>query len=236
MSRGLHDHRGIRQHRRPEGARAGEKRRRGRRPRGRASASTTSASTPTSRCASTSNSVSEGHDGLDPDLGPAGRAVHRARAGGDEQNLADGDRIKITQSAVVLEKLIGQFLYGKAAESREHCQMTQELAIKIRNGCSCKNRTASKTILRCAFSLSLASRPSRRAIAEDSRRTRWRAASPTKCSPSSAPTRTCSAGNRQKSRSSIEAKVLPHFDFARMTRLAVGRNWRAGHARAAAKR
>ncbi|HWA14314.1 MAG TPA: outer membrane lipid asymmetry maintenance protein MlaD [Burkholderiales bacterium] len=37
--------------------------------------------------------------------------------GGDEQNLADGDRIKITQSAIVLEKVIGQFLYGKAAEN-----------------------------------------------------------------------------------------------------------------------
>ena len=36
--------------------------------------------------------------------------------GGDEQNLKDGDRLKITQSAIVLEKVIGQFLYGKAAE------------------------------------------------------------------------------------------------------------------------
>ncbi|HEY5929283.1 MAG TPA: outer membrane lipid asymmetry maintenance protein MlaD, partial [Burkholderiales bacterium] len=32
-------------------------------------------------------------------------------------NLKDGDRIKITQSAIVLEKVIGQFLYGKAAEN-----------------------------------------------------------------------------------------------------------------------
>lgn len=37
-------------------------------------------------------------------------------AGGDTANLAPGDRIRLTQSAVVLEKLIGQFLYGKAAE------------------------------------------------------------------------------------------------------------------------
>jgi phospholipid/cholesterol/gamma-HCH transport system substrate-binding protein len=36
--------------------------------------------------------------------------------GGDEKLLKDGDRLKLTQSAVVLEKLIGQFLYGKAAE------------------------------------------------------------------------------------------------------------------------
>ena len=36
--------------------------------------------------------------------------------GGDTVNLGTGDKIKQTQSAVVLEKLIGQFLYSKAAE------------------------------------------------------------------------------------------------------------------------
>ncbi len=36
--------------------------------------------------------------------------------GGDEKNLAQGDVIKQTQSAVVLENLIGQFLYSKAAD------------------------------------------------------------------------------------------------------------------------
>jgi phospholipid/cholesterol/gamma-HCH transport system substrate-binding protein len=36
--------------------------------------------------------------------------------GGDDKTLAEGDTIKLTQSAVVLEKLIGQFLYSKAAE------------------------------------------------------------------------------------------------------------------------
>jgi phospholipid/cholesterol/gamma-HCH transport system substrate-binding protein len=39
--------------------------------------------------------------------------------GGDPANLSSGDRIKQTQSAVVLEKLIGQFLYSKAAEGGE---------------------------------------------------------------------------------------------------------------------
>jgi len=37
-------------------------------------------------------------------------------AGADEKNLAAGDTITNTQSAVVLENLIGQFLYNKAAE------------------------------------------------------------------------------------------------------------------------
>lgn len=36
--------------------------------------------------------------------------------GGDEQLLKDGDTMKMTQSAVVLEKVIGQFLYSKASE------------------------------------------------------------------------------------------------------------------------
>ena len=37
-------------------------------------------------------------------------------AGADEKNLADGDTLTATQSAVVLENLIGQFLYNKAAD------------------------------------------------------------------------------------------------------------------------
>jgi phospholipid/cholesterol/gamma-HCH transport system substrate-binding protein len=37
--------------------------------------------------------------------------------GADEKNLVAGDVIKQTQSAVVLENLIGQFLYNKAADS-----------------------------------------------------------------------------------------------------------------------
>ena len=37
--------------------------------------------------------------------------------GGDDQNLASGDNIAQTQSAVVLENLIGQFMTGKAAEA-----------------------------------------------------------------------------------------------------------------------
>jgi len=36
--------------------------------------------------------------------------------GGDSVNLKSGDTLKLTQSAVVLENLIGQFLYNKAAE------------------------------------------------------------------------------------------------------------------------
>ena len=40
-------------------------------------------------------------------------------AGGDEQNLAEGDRINRTQSATVLEDLINQFIYSKAAEGKE---------------------------------------------------------------------------------------------------------------------
>jgi phospholipid/cholesterol/gamma-HCH transport system substrate-binding protein len=39
--------------------------------------------------------------------------------GGDEKMLAAGDKIKKTQSAVVLEKLISQFLFNKASEGQE---------------------------------------------------------------------------------------------------------------------
>jgi len=38
--------------------------------------------------------------------------------GGDTISLAAGDRIKMTQSAIVLENLISQFLFSKAAEGK----------------------------------------------------------------------------------------------------------------------
>ena len=37
-------------------------------------------------------------------------------AGSDEKNLAAGDKVQQTQSAVVLENLISQFLYNKASD------------------------------------------------------------------------------------------------------------------------
>jgi len=40
-------------------------------------------------------------------------------AGAEEKNLQPGDTITATQSAVVLENLISQFLYSKAAEGSE---------------------------------------------------------------------------------------------------------------------
>ena len=39
--------------------------------------------------------------------------------GGDTVKLKDGDRVAKTQSAVVLEKLVSQFMFGKAAEGGE---------------------------------------------------------------------------------------------------------------------
>jgi phospholipid/cholesterol/gamma-HCH transport system substrate-binding protein len=38
-------------------------------------------------------------------------------AGGEDKNFAPGDTVTQTQSAVVLENLIGQFLFNKAAEA-----------------------------------------------------------------------------------------------------------------------
>lgn len=38
-------------------------------------------------------------------------------AGGDEKMLANGGKLTLTQGAVVLENLIGQFLYNKAGEA-----------------------------------------------------------------------------------------------------------------------
>jgi phospholipid/cholesterol/gamma-HCH transport system substrate-binding protein len=40
-------------------------------------------------------------------------------AGADARMLKDGERVRLTQSAVVLENLISQFLFNKAAEGGE---------------------------------------------------------------------------------------------------------------------
>ena len=49
--------------------------------------------------------------------GSLGEQYIGLEAGGDTANLVAGDRIKMTQSAVVLENLISQFLFSKAADS-----------------------------------------------------------------------------------------------------------------------
>jgi len=41
-------------------------------------------------------------------------------AGGDSKMLANGDRLRLTQSAVVLENLISQFMFNKAAEGKDN--------------------------------------------------------------------------------------------------------------------
>ena len=43
-------------------------------------------------------------------------------AGGEDKLLKNGDKIKLTQGAVVLEKLISQFLYSKASEGPDSKQ------------------------------------------------------------------------------------------------------------------
>ena len=40
-------------------------------------------------------------------------------AGGDEAALKDGDEIQLTQSALVLEQVIGQFLYSQASKGND---------------------------------------------------------------------------------------------------------------------
>ncbi len=40
-------------------------------------------------------------------------------AGGEEAYLKDGDSLMLTQSAMVLEQVIGQFIYGKAQEGKD---------------------------------------------------------------------------------------------------------------------
>src|SRR5690606_24600310 len=48
--------------------------------------------------------------------GLLGESYIGLEAGGDDATLAEGDRIQLAQSAVILERLIGQFLFSMAKE------------------------------------------------------------------------------------------------------------------------
>jgi phospholipid/cholesterol/gamma-HCH transport system substrate-binding protein len=51
-------------------------------------------------------------------------------AGGDGVMLKNGDRLRLTQSAVVLENLISQFLFNKAAETKPEAKPEAKDAAK----------------------------------------------------------------------------------------------------------
>jgi phospholipid/cholesterol/gamma-HCH transport system substrate-binding protein len=46
-------------------------------------------------------------------------------AGGDEAKLKNGDKITHTQDAIVLEKMISQFLFNKASENKDDASTTK---------------------------------------------------------------------------------------------------------------
>jgi phospholipid/cholesterol/gamma-HCH transport system substrate-binding protein len=51
-------------------------------------------------------------------------------AGGDEEDLKNGDKITQTQDAIVLEKMISQFLFNKASESKDEAKQPPAEAAK----------------------------------------------------------------------------------------------------------
>ena len=50
-------------------------------------------------------------------------------AGGDEDNLKNGDKITQTQDAIVLEKMISQFLFSKASETKSDSKEPEVKAV-----------------------------------------------------------------------------------------------------------
>lgn len=66
------------------------------------------------------------HDGFPEDTtasiytsGLLGEQYVALEPGGSLENLKDGDRVQLTQSALVMEQVIGQFLYNAAADGSE---------------------------------------------------------------------------------------------------------------------
>jgi phospholipid/cholesterol/gamma-HCH transport system substrate-binding protein len=51
-------------------------------------------------------------------------------AGGDEEDLKNGDKITQTQDAIVLEKMISQFLFNKASEGKDEAKQAPAEAAK----------------------------------------------------------------------------------------------------------
>lgn len=67
--------------------------------------------------------ISQGYDQFPTDTsariftaGLLGEQYVALEPGGADEVLKDGDRIQLTQSALVLEQIIGQFLFSKASE------------------------------------------------------------------------------------------------------------------------
>ena len=165
--------------------------------------------------------------GVDPHLRAARRAVHRAGGGRRHRQSEARRRIKLTQSAVVLEKIIGQFLYGKAAEGNTAkvapCGSSDLMSNKeqgdgddehVEDGrCPAVRGTCGACLRwRCGASCCAgAEAPDKlvKDVANDVLR-------------SLREDPELRAGSQTKMAELIEKKVAPHFDFERMTRLAVG--------------
>jgi phospholipid/cholesterol/gamma-HCH transport system substrate-binding protein len=54
-------------------------------------------------------------------------------AGGDEEMLKSGDKIAKTQDAVVLEKMISQFLFSKASETKSDAKDTSPSSVDVKS-------------------------------------------------------------------------------------------------------
>jgi phospholipid/cholesterol/gamma-HCH transport system substrate-binding protein len=68
--------------------------------------------------------IDANHDGFPQDTsasiytsGLLGEQYVALEPGGSLENLNDGDRVQLTQSALVMEQVIGQFLYNMAADN-----------------------------------------------------------------------------------------------------------------------
>jgi hypothetical protein len=61
---------------------------------------------------STRTSVSRRHDRVDHDVGLLGDRYVSLQLGGEEEVLKPGDKIAFTESAVVLERILGKLVYG----------------------------------------------------------------------------------------------------------------------------
>ena len=169
-------------------------------------------------------SVPQGHDR--PRSSPracSARPTSASRPAATTRSSPAGDRIQITQSAVVLEKLISQFLFSKAQEERPRRRRSSAGTAAPRgrrSHISAATGNHDSNLRRAARGPAAALAAAQEAPDALVQARDRRGARDHQGRQGPADAATCA-----RSPSWSRQKVLPNFDFARMTRLAVGKNW-----------
>jgi outer membrane lipid asymmetry maintenance protein MlaD len=132
--------------------------------------------------------------------------------GGEEAYLKDGDSVLRTQSALVLEKLVGQVIFNKASETEPAQMSTSSRSAHEQNF---------STLLFLVLALPVAAGGSEAAPDQIARNATDKIVSLLKANKAEY------SRDHKKLYAMVDEQVLTHFDFRAMSRTVLGRHWRA---------